>query len=425
MTKRVVVVGAGFGGLSAVKHLRKLDVEVTIIDRRNHHLFQPLLCQVATGGLSPADIAQPIRRLVRKQKNCRVVLADALSVDPNDCVVETTAGAFEFDWCILATGATHDYFGHDEWAKNAPGLKSIEDALDIRRRVLLAFERAELEPDEMVRKALLTFVVIGAGPTGVEMAGAIREIALLDLRHEFRYFDPTDVRVVLVEMGPDVLAPFPPKLRESARSQLEALGVEVRTECAVTDILADRVETTTGTITADTAIWAAGVAASPLGATLHTENDRAGRVLVGEDLSVPGLPNVFVIGDMASSTAEDGRPVPGVAPAAIQGGTFVADSIRRDVEGQPRRAFIYKDKGSLATIGRSSAVASLSPRLRLSGFPAWLLWWLVHVMSLVGFHSKLYVMLGWMWQYVTFGREARLITSVEPGRPEPPVKETS
>ncbi|NNF53321.1 MAG: NAD(P)/FAD-dependent oxidoreductase [Acidimicrobiales bacterium] len=410
MPKRVIIVGAGFGGLAAARKLADADVEITLIDRRNHHLFQPLLYQVATGGLSPADIAQPIRRIVRGQQNCRVLLAEVQSVDANEQTLQTTAGPIHYDWCVLATGATHAYFGNDQWADHAPGLKSIEDALTIRRRVLLAFERAEMEADADQRKALLTFVVIGAGPTGVEMAGAIREIALHDLRHDFRWFDPAQANVILVEAGSHVLPTFPARLRAAAKKQLEQLGVEVRTNCTVTDVQSDRIETSGGSIRSAMAIWAAGVAASPLGQTTGAAIDRAGRVLVTDDLSVPGHANLFVIGDLAATTF-NGEAVPGVAPAAIQGGKHVAATIRRDLAGEKRQPFRYKDKGSLATIGRSAAVADLSPRLRFSGFVAWILWWAVHILSLVDLRSKAYVILGWMWQYLTFGRQARLITN--------------
>ncbi len=410
MAKQVVIVGAGFGGLAAARKLANVSVQITLIDRRNHHLFQPLLYQVATGGLSPADIAQPIRRIVRGQQNCRVLLAEVQSVDAQEQTLQTTAGPLHYDWCVLAAGATHAYFGNDQWADHAPGLKSIEDAISIRRRVLLAFERAELEADAERREELLTFVVIGAGPTGVEMAGAIREIALHDLRHDFRWFDPAQAKVILVEAGPDVLPTFPARLRASARTQLEQLGVEVRTNCTVTDIESDRIETSGGSIRSATAIWAAGVAASPLGRTTGAVTDRAGRVVVADDLSVPGHPNLFVIGDLAAATFQ-GAMVPGVAPAAIQGGSHVAATIRRDLASEERQPFRYKDKGSLATIGRSAAVADLSPRLRFSGFIAWVLWWAVHIMSLVDLRSKAYVILGWMWQYLTFGRQARLITN--------------
>ncbi len=410
MAGRVVIVGAGFGGMAAARGLADCDVEVTLVDRRNHHLFQPLLYQVATGGLSPADIAQPIRRMVRDQKNCRVLLAECKSIDPDARLVHTTAGDLLYDWCVLATGTTHGYFGNDQWAEHAPGLKSIEDALDIRRRVLLAFERAEVEADPRRRADLLSFVVVGGGPTGVEMAGAIREIALHDLRADFRRFDPREARVVLVEAGPEILPTFPAKLRRAGRKQLQRIGVEVRTNCPVTDIGPRGVETAEGSIASETVVWAAGVSASPVGAATGSETDRAGRVLVDHDLSLSGSARLFVIGDLASIESE-GEPVPGVAPAAIQGGEHVAASIRGDLAGEPRRPFRYRDKGSMATVGRSAAVVDLSPRLRFSGFPAWVLWWAVHIMSLVDFRSKVSVVLGWMWQYVTFGRAARLITN--------------
>ena len=409
MSKQVVVVGGGFGGMAVVRALANAPVEVTLIDRRNHHLFQPLLYQVATGGLNPADIAQPIRRLVRGQRNCRVVLGEVVDLDPSERVIRTADEAFPYDWCVLATGATHAYFGNDHWADAAPGLKSIEDALRIRRRVLLAFERAEKEADPERRRDLLTFAVVGAGPTGVEMAGAIREIALHDLRNDYRGFDPGEARVVLVEAGPDVLPTFPPELRTSARAQLEGLGVEVRTNCMVVDIAPDHLDTSTGELRAATTVWAAGVAASPLGRCTGAETDRAGRVVVADDLAIAEHPELFVIGDLAAATV-DGEAVPGVAPAAIQGGQHVAAMIEADLDGGQRRAFRYEDKGSLATIGRSAAVADLSPRLRFGGRAAWFLWWLVHIMSLVDFRSKTTVVASWMWQYLTYGRQARLIT---------------
>ena len=410
MKKHVVVVGAGFGGMAVARSLAKAPVDVTLIDRRNHHLFQPLLYQVATGGLSPADIAQPIRRLVRGQNNCRVLLADVTDLKPDEQTLHAGDEEIRYDWCVLATGATHAYFGNDHWSANAPGLKSIEDALGIRRRLLLAFERAEVETDPVRQKELLTFVVVGAGPTGVEMAGAIREIALHDIRNDFRGFDPTGATVILVEAGPDVLPTFPPNLRASARSQLHQLGVDVRTNCMVTDIGPDHLDTNTGELRAATTIWAAGVAASPLGACTGADTDRAGRVLVGDDLAVAAHPELFVIGDLAAVEI-DGDPVPGVAPAAIQGGEHVAAMIEADLAGDARAPFRYRDKGSLATIGRSAAVADLSPRLRFGGRVAWVLWWVVHIMSLVDLRSKAFVVMGWMWQYLTYGRQARLITN--------------
>ncbi|MGI9613029.1 MAG: NAD(P)/FAD-dependent oxidoreductase [Acidimicrobiales bacterium] len=410
MRKQVVVVGAGFGGMAVARSLAKAPVHVTLIDRRNHHLFQPLLYQVATGGLSPADIAQPIRRLIRGQRNCRVLLAEVTELDPDAQTLRAGDEEIRYDWCVLATGATHAYFGNDHWSQDAPGLKSIEDALGIRRRLLLAFEQAEVETDPVRQQELLTFVVVGAGPTGVEMAGAIREIALHDLRNDFQGFDPTQATVILVEAGPDVLPPFPPNLRASARRQLEQLGVDVRTNCMVTDIGPDHLDTSMGELRAATTIWAAGVAASPLGACTGAETDRAGRVLVGDDLAVAAHPELFVVGDLASIEV-DGGPVPGVAPAAIQGGEHVAAMIEADLEGESRAPFRYQDKGSLATIGRSAAVADLSPRLRFGGRVAWVLWWVVHIMSLVDLRSKAFVVMGWMWQYLTYGRQARLITN--------------
>jgi NADH dehydrogenase len=336
-----------------------------------------------------------------------------IGIDPLERHVQTADGIVAYDWCVLATGATHAYFGKDHWAEHAPGLKSIEDALNIRRRVLLAFERAEAGLDPDSQREPLTFVVVGAGPTGVEMAGAIREIALHDLRDDFRSFDPGQAKVILVEAGADVLPSFPPGLRASARRQLEQLGVEVRTDCMVTDIGPDHLDTSMGRIAAATTVWAAGVAASPLGRETGTDVDRAGRVIVADDLSAHGHPDLFVVGDLAAVTV-DGEVVPGVAPAAIQGGEHVAAMIEADIAGAGRQPFRYRDKGSLATIGRSAAVADLSPRLRFGGRIAWILWWVVHIMSLVDLRSKAFVVLGWMWQYLTYGRQARLITNHPP-----------
>lgn len=418
-SKQVVIVGAGFGGLAAAKALADVPVEVTIIDRQNHHLFQPLLYQVATAGLNPSDIAQPIRHILAKQANCQPVLADVTAVDTAQHYVTTSVGPISYDFLILATGATHAYFGHDEWAVHAPGLKTVEDALDIRRRILLAFEQAELADSDEERRRLMTFVVVGAGPTGVEMAGAIREIATETLRNDFRRIDTTTSRVLLIEAGPAVLAPFPDKLRRSASAQLESLGVDVRTDSLVTDISHDGVTTSDGFIAAATVIWAAGVAASPLGAHVATETDRSGRAVVQADLSLADHRNIFAIGDVAAATSDDGKPVPGVAPAASQGGQHVARCITADLTGTCRPEFVYKDKGSMATIGRSKAVANLGPRLQFGGRPAWLLWSLVHIMSLIDFRSRLRTMSSWNWQYLTDHRSARLITGNRPqGRNE-------
>lgn len=412
--RKVVIVGAGFGGIAVAKALADAPVEITLLDRHNHHLFQPLLYQVATAGLNPSDIAQPIRFILAKQENCVPILADVERVDRNKRMLDTTAGPIPYDYLVLASGATHAYFGNDHWAEHAPGLKTIEDALEIRRRILLAFERADVATSQEERQRQMTFVVVGAGPTGVEMAGAIREIATQTLRRDFRRIDTTASEVLLVEAGPAVLPTFPDKLQRAALRQLENLGVDVRTTTRVTDISDAGVTTDSGFIAASTAIWAAGVAASPLGADVGDDTDRAGRVLVCEDLSIEHHAEIFAIGDVAAAKNPDGSIVPGVAPAAEQGGTHVAQCIIADLSTQPRPAFVYKDKGSMATIGRSKAVADLGPRLQFSGLPAWLLWCGVHVWSLIDFRSKVRTMGSWNWQYLTGRRSARLITGSSP-----------
>lgn len=407
----VVIVGCGFGGLAAAQELAEVEVDITIIDRANHHTFQPLLYQVATAGLNPSDIAQPIRHIVRKQRNARVLLDEVVGIDLDARTVTSVNGTTDYDYLVLATGATHSYFGNDEWAARAPGLKTIEDALDIRHRILLAFERAEATSDSSERDRLMTFVVVGAGPTGVELAGAVKEIATHTLRRDFRSIDTTTSRVVLVEAASRVLGSFPEKLSASAERQLSKLGVELQTSTPVTDIDDHGVTTETGTIPTATVLWGAGVAASPLGQTVSDETDRAGRVPVTADLSIEGNPNVFVIGDLAAARSGDDL-VPGVAPAAQQGGQHVARCIEADVEGNTRPTFVYKDKGSLATIGRSKAVANLSPKLQFGGYFAWLIWWVIHIWSLIDFRSKLRAMSGWGWQYLTGRRNARLITGL-------------
>jgi NADH dehydrogenase len=428
MANRVIIVGGGFGGLFAAKALARASVELTVIDRRNHHLFQPLLYQVATAGLNPSDIAYPIRSILRRQANARVLLGEVTAVDPRARTVTLDGGTrnggdqLGYDHLILATGVTHAYFGNDHWAADAPGLKTIEDALDIRRRVLTAFEAAEREDEPAARQANLTFVVIGGGPTGVELAGAIAEIALRTLARDFRSIDPTTARVVLVEGLDRILSAYPPSLSAKAVGQLRRLGVEVRTGCRVTGIDPAGVDTTGGRIDATTLLWAAGVAASPLAQTLGVPLDRAGRVPVEADLSVPGHPEILVIGDLAAIVQPDGSPVPGVAPAAMQGGRHAARVIAADLAGSPRPVFRYRDKGSLATIGRSSAIADFG-RLRFSGFPAWVLWWLVHLLYLIGFRSRLLVWFGWAWQWLTFQRGARLITGTD--RPDTPTEPVS
>jgi NADH dehydrogenase len=403
-----VIIGGGFGGLNAARELRRAPVRVTLIDRRNHHLFQPLLYQVATAALNPSDIASPIRRILRKQANLEVLLAEAISIDVAGKLVVLGDGAIPYDSLIVATGASHSYFGHDEWAPFAPGLKSIGDALEIRRRVLTAFEVAERETDPVKRRAWLTFVVVGAGPTGVELSGALCEIAKHALAADFRHIDPTQTHVVLLEGSDRVLPPFVPRLSQSAKVQLERLGVDVRTGQTVTMIDAEGVSIGTERIAARTVLWAAGVAASRLGRTLGVPLDRAGRVLVEPDLTVPGRPEVYVVGDLAS-LKQDGAPIPGVAPAAIQQAQHAAQNIIRSLDGQSRLPFRYRDKGSLATIGRSAAVADLG-RVKLSGALAWLAWLFIHLMFLIGFRNRFIVMFQWAWSFITYDRGARLIT---------------
>ena len=406
----VVVVGGGFAGLRATRALRRAAVEVTVVDRRNHHLFQPLLYQVATAALNPADIAAPIRHVLRRQANVEVLLADVRAVDAPGRRLLLDAGSLPYDYLVLATGAAHSYFGHPEWARAAPGLKTIEDALEIRRRLLTAFEMAEREADPERRREWLTFVVVGAGPTGVELAGALADIARTTLVRDFRHFSPASARVLLLEGAPRVLPPYPPDLSETARAQLEALGVEVRTNALVSAIDERGVVASGERISARTILWGAGVAASSLGRTLGAPLDRAGRVRVEPDLSVPGHPEVFVVGDLAA-IQQDGKPVPGVAPAAMQMGRWAAENVLRDLAGEPRRPFRYRDKGSLATLGRAAAVAELG-RFHFHGRPAWVLWLFVHILYLIGFRNRVAVLLQWFWSYLTFSRGARLITYV-------------
>ena len=421
----IVIIGGGFGGLYAARALRRARVRVTIVDRRNHHVFQPLLYQVAMAALSPGDIASPIRWILRRQSNVEVLLAEVREIDRARQRLILTDGKLSYDYLIVASGATHAYFGHDEWRMIAPGLKTLEDALDIRRRVLLAFEHAERETDPGRRERLLTFVVIGGGPTGVEMAGALAEISRQSLARDFRHFDPSSARVILIEAGPSVLSAFPESLRDAARADLVRLGVDVRTGAAVTRVSEGRVEVGADVIPAETIIWAAGVAASPLGATLGAQIDRAGRVLIEPDLTVPGSRNVFVIGDLASLAGADGKPLPGVAQVAIQMGKHAARNVMRGVEGQPYRPFVYKDLGNMATIGRASAVADLG-WLRLKGYIGWLAWLFVHILNLIGFRNRLVVLVQWAWSYFSYQRAIRLITGPlpdsEPGLPpdQPP-----
>jgi NADH dehydrogenase len=405
---QVVIVGGGFGGLYAAKALRRAPVDVTLLDRRNHHLFQPLLYQVATAALSPSDIAAPIRRVLRRQRNCRVLLAEVTGIDVARKCVRLADGDVPYDFCIVATGATHSYFGHPEYERLAPALKTVEDALEMRRRVLLAYELAERATDPAVRRAWLTFVVVGGGPTGVELAGALAEIARHSLRDDFRTIDPHEARVLLVEGQPRVLAAFPPDLSEKAKRQLERIGVEVRTDTMVTGIDEGGVTLGADRIESHTVLWAAGVAASPIARSLGVPLDKAGRVRVERDLSVPGQPEVFVIGDLAVFE-QDGKPVTGLAAIAVQEGPVAARNVVHAVRGEPREPFHYRDKGILATIGRKAAVAAFGS-VKVSGIVAWLLWLFVHIFLLIGFRNRIAVMFSWAWTYFTYERGARLIT---------------
>ena len=413
----VVILGGGFAGLSAARTLRRAPVRVTLVDRRNHHLFQPLLYQVATAALNPGDIAYPIRSVLRGQANARTILARVDGIDLKQRTLHLADGAMSFDYLLVATGASHSYFGQDSWEAWAPGLKTIEDALEIRRRVLSAFEAAERQTDPAQLPATLTFVVVGAGPTGVELAGALSEIGRLTVAKDFRSFDPRLVRVVLVEGTDRVLPPYSPRLSAQAKQQLERLGVEVRLGAKVTKIDQTGVWLGEEHLAARTVLWAAGVAASPLGKALAVPLDRAGRVVVAPDLSVPGHPHVFVAGDLMS-VMQDGKPVPGVAPAAIQSGRAAARNIHALATARATKPFRYFDKGSLATIGRAKAVGALG-RFEFTGFLAWWVWWIVHIAYLVGFRNRIAVMMGWAWQYFAFARGARLITgrAWEPSRP--------
>ncbi|WP_236033442.1 NAD(P)/FAD-dependent oxidoreductase [Belnapia mucosa] len=412
---RVVILGAGFGGLETARALSRTPVEVTLIDRHNYHLFQPLLYQVATAALSPGDIAWPIRSIFRRQRNVTVVMAEATRIDPAAKLVHAGDGlAFPYDALVLATGATHSYFGHDEWAPVAPGLKQIEDATDIRRRLLLAFERAEVTRDEAERRRLLTFVVVGGGPTGVELAGAMVELARNALAREFRQVDPAMARIVLIEAGPRILPTLPEELSRVALRSLERMGVQVLTGTRVTRCTADGVECGEERIGASTIVWAAGVVASPAGAWIGAERDRAGRIQVGPDLSVPGHPGIFAIGDIAAATDAKGRRVPGIAPAAKQMGRHVGTLLAARAAGRPEPGpFTYRHHGDLATIGRRSAVVALDS-MRLTGLIGWWFWGLAHVWYLIGFRSRVVVSFEWLWSYLTYQRGARLITGREP-----------
>jgi NADH:quinone reductase (non-electrogenic) len=410
----IVIVGGGFAGLSAARRLARRDVRVTLLDRRNHHLFQPLLYQVASAALSPADIAVPLRSILRDAPKIRVLLAEVQSVDPAARRVTLDTGPLAYDALILAAGTGHSYFGHDEWEALAPGLKTLEDALEIRRRLLLAFEAAERAEDGDERAALLTFVVVGGGPTGVELAGAFAEIARHTIARDFRVIDPAQARVILLEGGPRLLPSFPPDLAEAAARSLRRLGVEIRTDAKVTRITSDAVWIGGEQIRSRAVVWAAGVAGAAIGRSLGVPTDRAGRVPVQPDLSVPGHPEIFVAGDLAAVPLPDGGTLPGLAPVAMQGGRVAADNAWRRLRGKPTVPFHYRDHGTMATIGRASAVAAIG-RVHLSGVPAWLAWLGVHIVYLIGFRNRFLVLAEWAWAYVTWQRGARLIT--RPWRP--------
>ena len=419
MKEHVVIIGGGFGGLNAARALKDAPVNVTLIDRRNHHLFQPLLYQVATGGLSPGNIAAPLRSVLRRQRNCRVLLGDVVDFDLDRRRVVLRDGELPYDSLVVCTGSRPSYFGHDDWSQRAPGLKTIEDALEIRRRILSAFEAAERETDPQRRRAWLTFVIIGGGPTGVELAGTLAEIARFTLRHEFRQIEPRDARIVLVEMAPRLLGGFVEALSADAATRLRRMSVEVRTLTAVADVTEESVTLQSGDSTevlpTRTVLWAAGVAASPLAKQLaeraRCEVDRSGRLIVTGDLTVPGHSDVFVLGDMAHCTDLSGNPLPGLAPVAMQQGRYVAKLIAARLRGQTLPPFQYRDPGTMATIGRSAAVVQLG-RYRFTGWMAWMMWLSLHLMMLVEFENRLLVLIQWAWAYLTFNRSARLITDV-------------
>ncbi len=409
---KVVIIGGGFGGLNAAQGLAKLPVEVTMIDRKNHHTFQPLLYQVATAGLSPGEIAAPIRAILKKNPHHRVLMGEVVGFDLSHKSVKLRDGSdIPYDFLVIAAGATHSYFGHDEWEPLAPGLKSLEDATEIRRRVLLAFELAERRASISGKAEPVHFVIVGGGPTGVELAGTLAEIARDTLSRDFDWIDPRQTRILLIEGGNRVLQAYPEDLSQSAERQLNKLGVEVMTSSVVTSIEPGLVRVGDKTFPSTVTLWAAGVAASPLGKALGVAIDKPGRVIVNADLSVPGHPEVFVIGDLANFTDQKtGKPLPGLAPVAIQQGKFVSKNIRHDLRHEKREDFHYHNKGTLATIGRAAAVADLGEKLHFSGFPAWFLWLFVHLMYLVGFRNRLLVFIEWAWAYLTYQRSARLIT---------------
>ncbi len=424
---RVVIIGGGFGGLYAAQSLKNTNVDVTLIDKRNFHLFQPLLYQVATGTLSPADISSPLRSILSRQKNVRVLMEEATDIDSATQQVTTSRGSIPYDTLIVATGVSHHYFGNDQWKDTAPGLKTVEDAIEMRRRIFLAFEAAEKETDPEKRKALLTFVVVGGGPTGVELAGAIAELANNTLKHDFRSIDTTEAQILLVEGLDRLLPPYPANLSEKAAESLTKLGVTVRTQTKVTQIDGETVtleyNDESETISAKTILWAAGVKASGVGRVISERTgaslDRVGRVIVDADLSIPGHPNIFVIGDLAHCADPTGKPYPGVAPVAMQEGKYVAKLIKARLDGRSLPAFSYKEFGSLAVIGQNAAVANLSG-VHLSGFVAWFIWIVAHIYFLIEFDNKLVVMIQWIWSYITRARGSRIITDRVPVEVEAP-----
>ena len=414
MTKKVVIVGGGFAGLNAAKSLgRNNDVEVTLVDRRNHHLFQPLLYQVATAGLSPADIAAPIRGILSSYKNVRVIQGELSGVNVDDNQITTDFGVLDYDYLLLACGASHSYFGKDEWESVAPGLKTIENATDIRRRILTAFEEAERIGDPEARRKHLTFVIVGGGPTGVELAGAIGEMSRFTLAKDFRQIDAKSTRVFLMEAGPRILAAFPSELADRAARDLENLGVQIWTSSRVTQMDQDGVTVGEERIAASTVIWAAGVKAEEIRDGLDVETDRQGRIVVGPDLTIEGADNVFVAGDQANFKTPDGSSLPGMAPVAVQQGIFVARTILGDIAGKPRKEFKYRDKGIMATVGRNKAIMK-SGKWQMTGRLAWLAWLVVHIYFLTGFKNRLFVVMQWAWSYLTFRRGARLIVGKPP-----------
>ena len=416
----VVIIGAGFGGLNAAKKLKHAPVQVTVIDRYNHHLFQPLLYQVATAGLSPGEIAHPIRSVLSKQANAQVLMGDVIGVDLDARFVELADRSIPFDYLIVATGAAYNYFGHEEWKARAPSLKTIEDATSIRKKILLAFEKAEILDNEQLRNRYLTFIVVGGGPTGVETAGSIAELAHRALARDFRHINPQAARILLVEAGPRILAPFREDLSDKARRELERLGVEVRTGTMVEEVTGTGVVANGQHIDAETIVWAAGVRASPAAQWLGAESDRAGRVIVEPDLSLPDHSWCFVIGDTAHALDDNGRPLPGLAPVAIQQGKYVADLIRNRVEGKSsHEPFRYLDKGNLATVGRAFAVAEFKG-WGLSGFLAWFTWIWVHIFYLIDFQNRVLVLIQWFWGYISYHRGARIISCSARSEPEKP-----